>query len=106
MGMTTSALNVENSSNPNPKTIGIIGNGFVGSAVANGFQGKGFGSNIINTLEGVALEKGIERIILQARENALQFYKNNGYEIVKKSYILFLGIGNPYISSKITIGIL
>ena len=37
--MTTSALRVEKNPHSNSKTVGIIGNGFVGSAVANGFQG-------------------------------------------------------------------
>ena len=58
-------------------------------AVADEFQGKGLGSQIISTLEDVARGKGIQRIILSARENALQFYKNNGFEIVKKTHLLF-----------------
>jgi len=58
-------------------------------AVADGYQGQGLGSKILGALEKIALEKGVRWIILQARGNAVQFYKNNGYEIVKKSYILF-----------------
>ena len=58
-------------------------------AVADGYQGQGLGSKILGALEKNALEQGVRWIILQARENAVQFYKNNGYEIVKKSYILF-----------------
>ena len=58
-------------------------------AVADDLQGKGLGSQIISVLENVAREKGIQRIILSARENALQFYNNNGYEIVKKTHLLF-----------------
>jgi N-acetylglutamate synthase-like GNAT family acetyltransferase len=58
-------------------------------AVSDDFQGKGLGSQIVSALEDVAREKGIQRIILSARENALQFYKNNGYEIVKKTHLLF-----------------
>ena len=58
-------------------------------AVANEFQGKGLGSQIISALEDVAQGKGIQRIILSARGNALQFYKNNGYEIVIKTHLLF-----------------
>ena len=58
-------------------------------AVADEFQGKGLGSHIISALEEVAREKGIQWIILSARENALQFYKNNGYEIVNKTHLLF-----------------
>ena len=58
-------------------------------AVADDSQGKGLGSQIISALEDVAQGKDIQRIILSARENALQFYKNNGYEIVKKTHLLF-----------------
>ena len=58
-------------------------------AVADNLQGKGLGSQIISALEDVARGKGIQRIILSARGNALQFYKNNGYEIVKKTHLLF-----------------
>ena len=58
-------------------------------AVADEFQGKGLGSQITSALEDVARGKGIQRIMLSARENALQFYKNNGYEIVKKNHLLF-----------------
>ena len=58
-------------------------------AVADDLQGKGLGSQIISALEDVARGKGIQRIILSARENALQFYKNNGYNIMKKTHLLF-----------------
>ena len=58
-------------------------------AVADDLQGKGLGSQIISALENVARGKGIQRIILSARGNALQFYKSNGYEIIKKTHLLF-----------------
>ena len=58
-------------------------------AVADEFQGNGFGSQIISTLEDVARKNGNKWMILSARENALQFYENNGYEIIKKTYLLF-----------------
>ena len=58
-------------------------------AVVDDLQGKGLGNQIISALEDVARGRGIQRIILSARENALQFYKNNGYEIVKKTHLLF-----------------
>ena len=53
------------------------------------YQGQGMGSQIISALEDIARGKGIKRIILQSRKNVLQFYKNNGYEIVKKTHLLF-----------------
>ena len=58
-------------------------------AVSDDFQGQGLGSLIIFNLEDTAKEKGILRIMLQARGNALRFYSNNGYEIVEKTHLLF-----------------
>ena len=58
-------------------------------AVAEDFQGQGLGSQIIATLEDIAREKSIQRMILQARENAVQFYKNHCYEIIEKTHLLF-----------------
>ena len=58
-------------------------------AVSDDFQGQGLGSQIISTLEDVSRKNGNKWMILSARENALQFYNNNGYEIVKKTNLLF-----------------
>ena len=58
-------------------------------AVEDNYQGKGLGSKIVTALEDIALDKGANRIILQARKNAVQFYQRNGYKVVEKSYILF-----------------
>ena len=58
-------------------------------AVVEKYQGLGLGSQILSTLEGLAQEKGAKRMILQARDNAIQFYKNNGYVIVEKTHLLF-----------------
>ena len=58
-------------------------------AVADNYQGQGLGSKIVIALEDIALDKGANRIILQARKNAVQFYQRNGYKVVDKSYILF-----------------
>ena len=58
-------------------------------AVANSYQGQGLGRNIMSSLELIARRNGNKWIILSARENALQFYNNNGYKIVKKTYLLF-----------------
>ena len=58
-------------------------------AVSDDYQGMGYGSEIVKVLGNIAREKGSQKIILQSRENALQFYKSNGYEIVKKTHLLF-----------------
>ena len=58
-------------------------------AVSDDYQGMGYGSEIVKVLGNIAWEKGSQKIILQSRGNALQFYKSNGYEIVKKTHLLF-----------------
>ena len=58
-------------------------------AVLDDFQEQGLGSHILSSLEDVARSNGNKWIILSARENALKFYKNNGYQIVKKTHLLF-----------------
>lgn len=58
-------------------------------AVAEGQQGKGLGKLILNRLEEEALSMGIRTIELQARENAVEFYKAKGYTIKEPSFKLW-----------------
>ena len=58
-------------------------------AVANNAQGKGVGKFLMKYLEDLGKEKGLTEIILDARINALEFYKAIGYEIYAESYLLF-----------------
>ena len=58
-------------------------------AVAVEAQGKGVGKAIMLHLEGKAKEMGMQEIVLEARENAVPFYKSMGYVIEKESYLLF-----------------
>ena len=58
-------------------------------AVSNHYRGMGYGSKIVKALDNIARKKGSRKIILQSRENALQFYKSNGYTIVEKTHLLF-----------------
>lgn len=52
-------------------------------------KGKGIGSKIVKALEEHAKELNAKYIILNARENAVNFYLNNGYEIVKQGFVLY-----------------
>lgn len=52
-------------------------------------QGLGLGNKLIHYMENKALEKGMKRMILEARENAVNFYGRNGYTISKKSYLMW-----------------
>ena len=58
-------------------------------AIATAAQGKGIGKAIMVYLEEKARLKGWTEIVLEARENAVPFYKAIGYTIVTESYHLF-----------------
>ena len=58
-------------------------------AVEEKFQKQGLGQKILNELEAIALLNNVGFIFLEARENAVEFYKKNGYSIKKKSHILY-----------------
>ncbi len=58
-------------------------------AVATSQQGKGVGKAIMQALESQAEAKGWNEIVLEARENAVPFYKSLGYQIEQESYLLF-----------------
>ena len=68
-------------------------------AVANGMQGKGLGKKILVGLEDKAKVLGIKKIELQARENALEFYKANNYILKEKTHLLF-GAVQHYLMEK------
>ena len=48
-------------------------------AVKDSYKRKGIGSEIVIRLEDYATSKGAERMVLNARENALSFYLSLGY---------------------------
>jgi predicted GNAT family N-acyltransferase len=58
-------------------------------AVEEGWQGKGIGRLMLLEAEKKAREKGARYIMLEARENAVEFYKQNDYTVTKESYLLF-----------------
>ena len=52
-------------------------------------QGKGFGQLIMKESEKISKERGDRKMILHARETALNFYHKLGYKLVEKSHLLF-----------------
>ncbi|RDC64569.1 GNAT family N-acetyltransferase [Adhaeribacter pallidiroseus] len=52
-------------------------------------QGKGLGNLILKHLEDIARQWQVKQLTLQARENALNFYRRNGYKEIEKSHVLF-----------------
>jgi len=58
-------------------------------AVDDNYQGKGLGKLIVAKLEDEAKRIGLTNIELQARENALEFYKSQGYRVKEASFKLW-----------------
>ncbi len=70
-------------------------------AVDERYRGKGIGSKMLQMMEKMALNRGAVKIILDARENAVEFYRKNGYEIVRPSKVLFGEIKHFLMEKKI-----
>jgi len=69
-------------------------------AVDNTQQGKGLGKKIVEFLEDKAKQLHLSKIELQARENAVEFYKSMGYSIKEPSFLLW-GQIQHYLMEKI-----
>ena len=52
--------------------------------IKKAFSKQGIGTKIILALEEIAMEHQIYNIFLNSRENAIIFYKKNGYKIMNK----------------------
>ena len=53
-------------------------------AIDEHFQGKGIGKKIIKLLEAEAKKQNINRVVLNARDHVVEFYKKSGYKIIEK----------------------
>jgi N-acetylglutamate synthase-like GNAT family acetyltransferase len=71
-------------------------------AVDSAYQGQGLGKLILQFLEVEAKKLHLSKIELQARENAVHFYKANHYAIKEKSFLLW-GIIQHYLMEKFLI---
>ena len=58
-------------------------------AVDHVAQGKGFGRIIMEAVEAKSKQRGDTKMILHARDYALDFYLKLDYKVVEKSYKLF-----------------
>lgn len=58
-------------------------------AVSPNKQGKGLGKKVLLALEIKAVELGMNNIVLNARENAVNFYLQNGYHITGDAETLY-----------------
>lgn len=64
------------------------------------FQGKGYGQSIMKAVEEKSLQLNATKIILHARENAVEFYKSLSYSLLEPSHLLF-GQVQHYLMEKI-----
>ena len=58
-------------------------------AVDEDSRGHSFGTKILLNLIQHAKDNGKKHIILHSRENVVKFYKNNGFELLEKTHLLF-----------------
>jgi predicted GNAT family N-acyltransferase len=58
-------------------------------AVASDQHGKGYGKAIMVETENYSKAHGNIKMVLQARKNAVDFYKKLGYQLIEKSHLLF-----------------
>jgi len=58
-------------------------------AVSSSHERRGIGRDLMTTMETHARTYGCKLIVLDAREPAVGFYQKLGYNIDKKSYLLF-----------------
>lgn len=71
-------------------------------AVDDSQQGKGLGKKIVVFLEIKAKELQLNKIELQARENAVKFYESMGYTIKERSFLLWGQIQHYLMEKTIT----
>ena len=62
-------------------------------------QGLGIGRKLIGYMEEKARRHGAQRMILQARENAVDFYKRCGYRVTEKTFLMW-GLIQHYLMEK------
>lgn len=69
-------------------------------AVEKNYERKSFGSLILKELESYSLKNKRKRIILNAREKAVGFYKKHGYTVDKKTHVLYGSIQHYEMSKR------
>ena len=58
-------------------------------AVHPDFTGQGLGKMLMHELDQLAIDAGAVNIVLQARENAVDFYLSCGYTVVMETFLLY-----------------
>jgi ribosomal protein S18 acetylase RimI-like enzyme len=64
-------------------------------------QRRGIGTRLLHVLEDRAIELGAASIVLDAREQALGFYRKQGYELEGPGHVLFNTIPHVKMSKRL-----
>jgi len=72
-------------------------------AVETEIQRKGYGKKVMLAIETYCKEKNISEIVLHARETAIPFYENLGYQLNEKSHLLFNEIQHFLMTKKLVL---
>ncbi|ORE88459.1 Histone acetyltransferase HPA2-like protein [Oceanococcus atlanticus] len=67
-------------------------------AVATAYQGSGLGRMIMQHLETLARGRGVDMLILQAREHSIAFYQRCGFQVTGPGETLFGTIDHQWMS--------
>ena len=70
-------------------------------AVEERYQGKGIGKKILELLEKNAKKNNAKKIILNARDHVLSFYKSSNYVAIEKYHGSDTGIPHTRMEKKI-----
>jgi len=70
-------------------------------AVDENVQGRGYGSAILAALEAEAARLQVSQIVLNARDNAMEFYRRHGYVAIGKAETLFGAVQHVKMSKTI-----
>jgi len=66
-------------------------------------QRKGVGTLLLDALEQKAVKPGTVRIVVDARESALRFYRKHGYAVEGPGHVLFNSIAHVKMKKIITL---
>ncbi|HET6245297.1 MAG: GNAT family N-acetyltransferase [Bacteroidetes bacterium] len=64
-------------------------------------RSNGVGSSLLKYMENKAREKKMTSLTLHARENAINFYLKNGYQLIAKSYLMWDSIQHFLMEKKL-----
>ncbi len=71
-------------------------------AVEENGRGRGYGSQVLTALETEARRLGAGKIVLNARENAVEFYAHRGYGVIGEAETLFGAIPHTRMAKSLT----